>query len=136
MKFEKGKLLTVEEVRPLLEVDGLLWWDEHQNNSGGSFDRDDDVDHVIMIQAPNSNEADRKLVEVTEDTRHGWCECCGERWNYSFWGNGNPVPTSYSSAILDEGYSDWWGGGVILHTYSGLVLRTIDGEMFEVVRYE
>lgn len=132
MKFEIGKMLDLDTVRPLIVVEGMYWWGADQNNSGGYFERDDEVDHDIFFQDRNYDAAYEKFSEVTYSSAMNYCECCGSRW-YDLDGS-DSVPTRYGKSILGE-YGDMWGGGAMLYLYSGLVLRTMDGKMFEVVRY-
>lgn len=55
-----------------------------QNNSGGSFHRDENVDEYVIIQAYSAEHAN----SIAEDIGiyfHGVykgrdCECCGDRW--------------------------------------------------------
>ena len=53
-----------------------------QNNSGGSFDVDENVCHRVIIEAKNENEAIEKFTPMT-DNQSGSCPCCGERWYIS-----------------------------------------------------
>lgn len=135
VKFEIGSLQPLEAVRDLLVVDGLYWWCEHQNNSGGYFIRNERVDHYIFAQAGTKGVAQAMLKASCAEDSYDWCECCGERFSISLWYDGTAEPTTYSESIFD-GFSDMWGGGCILYLQSGLVLRTVDGVMYEVLRYE
>jgi hypothetical protein len=63
----------------------LKWFTFHQNNSGGSYTINDDVDVVVIIQAKNADDANDIAQCVAgiyfngvEDGRD--CECCGDRW--------------------------------------------------------
>lgn len=70
----------------------------NQNNSGGSFDIDEDVAHNVIIEARDAHEANQKAESIgiyfngVDDGRD--CECCGDRW-YSAWGEGNAEPLIY-----------------------------------------
>ena len=52
-----------------------------QNNSGGYYLRDENVEEVVIIEANDAEEAARKLWEIVEDDYLESCECCGDRWN-------------------------------------------------------
>jgi hypothetical protein len=62
----------------------LKWFTFHQNNSGGSYTINDDVDVVVIIQAKNADDANylAQCVGIyfngVENGRD--CECCRDRW--------------------------------------------------------
>lgn len=90
-----------------------------QNNSGGIFHRDHDVDEIVIIEAENADEANEKAEEIgiyfdgCDAGRD--CECCGDRW-YPAWGdNGSEKPEIYG-----EGAEDGFDGyRVIIHYANG-----------------
>lgn len=55
-----------------------------QNNSGGSYDADENVAPLVIIEAVDDDAANDKAEEIgiyfngVEDERD--CECCGDRW--------------------------------------------------------
>lgn len=57
----------------------------YQNNSGGYFLEDEDVDHYVVIQAKNHHEANDKAQDIGiyfDGVKKGIdCDCCGDRWN-------------------------------------------------------
>lgn len=67
------------------EPEELGWYEFDQNNSGGSFDVDDDVTHRIYIQAFSYKEAEDKALDLgvyfngVQSGRD--CDCCGDRWH-------------------------------------------------------
>lgn len=132
----KGMMMNLAEVRPLIIVDGLKWWGDSQNNSGGYFIRDDDVDHYVFAQAATAEQAKEVLRNATYESGQDWCECCGERWWISCYEEGSDEPEKYGESILANFSDGIWGGGCILYLASGLKLRTMDGMLFEVVGYE
>jgi hypothetical protein len=135
-KFEVGSLQHWDAVKDQIIVEGLRWWHEDQNNSGGYFIRNERVDHDIFAQAGSIRVAESMLREAVAYDSDNWCACCGERFYISLWNEeGTEEPRKYTGN-LSEGYKELWGGGAILYLQSGLVLRTIDGKMYEVLRYE
>jgi len=68
----------------------LRWFVFRQNNSGGSFDYDENVGIHVYIQATSAKEANNRAEAIgiyfngCEDGRD--CDCCGDRW-YSLWGD-------------------------------------------------
>lgn len=63
----------------------VVWFEYRQNNSGGSFQIDNDVSIYVLIQAEDRVSANRKAEEVgiyfngVSDGRD--CDCCGDRWS-------------------------------------------------------
>lgn len=62
----------------------MPWFKYDQNNSGGAFDCDDKVCHVVLIEAGDAHEADSKAADLGiyfDGCDLGTdCECCGDRW--------------------------------------------------------
>lgn len=52
-----------------------------QNNSGGYYLRDENVEEVIIIESDNAGNAQDKLWAIVEDNYLESCECCGSRWD-------------------------------------------------------
>lgn len=50
-----------------------------QNNSGGSFDVDENVCHRVVIEAASEEEAIKKMEPLIENQSSS-CPCCGDRW--------------------------------------------------------
>lgn len=99
----------------------LRWWSVSQNNSGGHFYNDDNVAEYVLVQAYSTSEAEAKLRELTEDSSHDWCECCGERWYISLWDDeGTEEPTIYERP-LEEQTSGWFEAEARLHYHDGSV---------------
>lgn len=53
-----------------------------QNNSGGSFDVNENVCHRVIIEASSEKEAIDLFNPLIEDQSSS-CSCCGDRWSYS-----------------------------------------------------
>lgn len=51
-----------------------------QNNSGGYFIQNEDVDEYVIIEGNNLEEILDKANVIFEDYRE-YCDCCGERWD-------------------------------------------------------
>lgn len=77
-----------------------MFFDYNQNNSGGSFDYDDEagITETVIIEASNASDANRRAGAIgiyfngCEDGRD--CDCCGDRW-YPAWGDGDERPSVY-----------------------------------------
>lgn len=96
-----------------------MFFQYHQNNSGGSFIVNDEVTYDVIIEAASAAEADSKAetigiyfdgVDKSID-----CDCCGDRW-YSQHGwmgadRGDEVPSHYGTpleeALAEKPFIDW-----------------------------
>lgn len=77
----------------------MKWFTYSQNNSGGYFIDNDDVSHLICIEAENADQANSRALEITEDYGE-YCTCCGERWYCSEWEeDGASEPSQYKVAL-------------------------------------
>ncbi len=106
-----------------IAIEGALWYEFDQNNSGGYFVRDDFVADVVYVQAMNAEQAEG-IMSGLIDKAEAWeyCECCGERW--SFWNvQGFEVPTRYGRDICKEGISLFSTSSYVL--FHGLNGRTL-----------
>lgn len=72
-----------------------------QNNSGGGFDRTDDLDAMVFVEALTPEEADKKAQTLGiyfDGVRKGLdCECCGDRWDCA--GEGEDQPLIWGDAV-------------------------------------
>lgn len=82
----------------------------HQNNSGGSFDKDENVNVHTIIEAADADEANRIAeavgiyfngVEFNEDGENIGrdCECCGDRWNRVSEYDATETPCRYGEPV-------------------------------------
>lgn len=51
-----------------------------QNNSGGYWMTDDNVDQVVIVEAETESDAHEIFDEISENYQD-YCECCGTRWS-------------------------------------------------------
>jgi hypothetical protein len=56
------------------------FYEFNQNNSGGSFDVDENVCHRVIIEAIDTNHA-RSIFEPMIENQSSSCPCCGDRWS-------------------------------------------------------
>ena len=80
-----------------------------QNNSGGCFDQDENVDVNVIIEAKSEYESNRIAEDIGiyfDGVDKGWdCNCCGDRWSDS--------PDYYDT--IEEALEDtctMWGGTI------------------------
>lgn len=86
----------------------MAFYQYRQNNSGGTFDVDEQsgISVVVIIEAVNAEGADQvaEYVGLYFDgsfTGHD-CSCCGDRWARAY--SGDKVPSYYGVALdLSEG---------------------------------
>jgi hypothetical protein len=53
-----------------------------QNDSGGWFQREPDIDHTVVIEAYDRDDAVRRAESLgLYFDGYGDCECCGPRWD-------------------------------------------------------
>ncbi|WP_339273797.1 hypothetical protein MKY59_21630 [Paenibacillus sp. FSL W8-0426] len=77
-----------------------------QNNSGGSFKRDDHVCEYVIVEADSAKDANTKAEEVgiyfngCDDGTD--CSCCGDRW-YEQWNDsdGTELPSIYGTPVTE-----------------------------------
>lgn len=94
-----------------------------QNNSGGHFRINDDVGHLVVIEARSIKEVTNRAEELLDNSDS--CDCCGDRWSFSFYGDeekeGKSFPcTAYGDKNVfelvesDLGYCD---EEYVIHVY-------------------
>ena len=78
-----------------------MFYTFRQNNSFGTFDVNDNVDHFVIIEAESSGEADdigESIGIYFDGVEKGIdCECCGDRW-YRNYGEGTEKPEIYGKS--------------------------------------
>jgi hypothetical protein len=90
--------------REYREENQMSFYTFNQNNSGGGFDRDEDVSHYVIIEADSAFAANTKAESVgiyfngCDDGTD--CSCCGDRW-CEVWGKGDEAPLIYDKAPED-----------------------------------
>ena len=105
-----------------VKIEGALWYEFDQNNSGGYFERGDFVSDVVFVQAMSADQASDIMRELIEKDDAGyWCECCGERW-WLYDVKGFEFPTRYGRPV-SEGVDLFEKKGYIL--FHGLNGRTL-----------
>ncbi len=93
------------------------FWTFGQNNSGGSFDYDEErgITHYVIVEAVDEAHA----ISRAENIGLYWngceigmdCDCCGDRWHTPY-DDGEDVPKVYDQDIRKEGgYKPLFGRG-------------------------
>ena len=77
------------------------WFTFRQNNSGGLFDIDKNLNVFVIIEAYDEDHALDRAIELGiyfDGVEHGTdCECCGDRW--SRYCDESDVPSIYGESI-------------------------------------
>ena len=86
-----------------------------QNNSGGRFAVNNDVDVHVLIEANSAEEAN-SIAESKGIYFHGVedgmdCDCCGDRWSAVDESDGELFPHHYGRQIQDD------EKGTVIHRY-------------------
>lgn len=105
----------------------MKWFTYDQNNSGGYFIDNDEVTHMICVQAENADAANAKAEEITKEYGE-YCECCGERWYINeVDGDGFDVPSHYGEP-LSSSQPSHYRKYAVLHFASGEMRKVNIGE--------
>ena len=89
-----------------------------QNNSGGYFIRNEDVDMFVIIEADTLDEVKKKANLIFEDYSE-YCECCGERWDTDVRPRDlTDEPMVYGEPAR-EFKSNFWNGNIIIYYKNG-----------------
>lgn len=82
------------------------WYEFHQNNSGGSFQIDEDagIGPLVCIEATSAEHANARAEEIGiyfDGCAKGIdCSCCGNRW-YTAWGEGDAdFPSEHGKRLV------------------------------------
>lgn len=99
-----------------------MYWQFHQNNSGGSFivDESAGISVDVIIEADSPREANERAERIgLYFDGDGDCSCCGSRWLEVYDYDGTDTPTYYDST-LDQPFNylyDWTNGRVSLFVH-------------------
>ena len=84
-----------------------MFYHFNQNNSGGSFDFDENrgITHHVVIEADKASYANADAEEIGIYF-NGWaagldCDCCGDRWREVWESDGKEVPTIYGEPVQE-----------------------------------
>ena len=97
------------------------FFEYRQNNSGGSFYRNDDVREIVIIEAQNAKEANFKFREISESYMD-FCSCCGERWYFLYDDDaGEDKPMGQDEPFTDF-YMEKWHDSytIVIYYYDGV----------------
>jgi hypothetical protein len=87
----------------------------HQNNTGGSFQYDDErgIAEYVIVEAENAHKADERAKNIgLYFGGEGDCCCCGDRWepfyDDKYAESGDDEPSLYGDPILENRYLYVW----------------------------
>lgn len=89
-----------------------------QNNSGGYFISNEEVDQFVIIEGKCFDDIINKARTIFNNYRE-YCECCGERWDddYKYFDDLNTEPLVYGKSVYK--YNSLWGGKAIIYRLDG-----------------
>lgn len=99
-----------------------MFYTYRQNNSGGSFDINDEVTLYVIIEADSADNAD-EIAETKGIYFYGIeagsdCSCCGDRWSTQWADDGTVVPEIYGENIKLYKDMTWLKSGEpLVHVY-------------------
>lgn len=95
-----------------------MFYHYRQNNSGGVFRHNDNVDIHVIVEANSDVEADARAETLgLYFDGAGDCRCCGNRWHTAF--DGDEVPSVYGEEI----------GGEVPRASANCVLHRANGDI-------
>ncbi len=88
----------------------------YQNNSGGYFIQNDDVDVYVAIEATDLYDLKVRAERIFAEHSY-YCECCGERWSDSY----SNLPMYDTVEEIKTGVTEWTAGEetAIIHYITG-----------------
>ena len=105
-----------------------MFYTYRQNNSGGSFIVNEDVDVYVIVEADSPEQAD--VIAESKGIYFngcdlGWdCDCCGDRWYRAYGWDAAEQPEIYGEIVEDQAFQSGLGkAGVIIYYKSGEVKR-------------
>ena len=103
-----------------------MFYEFHQNNSGGSFTCNENLAYIVVIEALTPEEANSRAESVGvyfDDEYDIDCDCCGQRWSRAY--DGKEVPSSYGSPLVLDAVerNDRSWSQAIIHYTDGTKLR-------------
>ena len=69
-----------------------------QNNSGGYFIQNEDVDVCLIVEGYSKKDIERRAEKIVENYSE-YCPCCGERWNINIFDELDKEPMIYDMPI-------------------------------------
>ena len=112
----------------------MSWYTIDQNNSGGYFIQNEDVNQYVSVQADNEDDARDKLEDITSEYGE-YCDCCGERWY--LWGSleEGDSPTVYGDSLFEKEPS-YYRNEFVMHYADGRKFTCKVGEVPEHLKGE
>lgn len=90
----------------------------NQNNSGGYFIQNKDIDVFVIIEAETVNQLKEIAGSILDEYR-SYCSCCGQRWHDSWMDekDGNDEPLIYGKTVEQFNDSFWCRDGKAIIYY-------------------
>lgn len=88
-----------------------------QNNSGGYFIQNEDVDAYLIVEGYSEKDIERRAGKIVENYSE-YCPCCGERWNISIFHKLDKEPMIYGTPVYEYN-SKYTNEKAIIHYLNG-----------------
>ena len=91
---------------------------QQQNNSGGYWFQDDNVDVFVFVEAKTVKQAIKKFKKICAPYME-YCECCGYRWDFEYLGehNGKDEPMIFGENYKEFNNPFWCTNGKAIIYY-------------------
>ena len=107
-----------------------MFYSTSQNNSGGGYIQDKNVDQIVIVEADSAKEAEEYLGKLIDDNSYNEssCPCCGDHF-YVFFeedeGSSEPKSTYGEPLIVDslEGFDKSYRRFAVIHYKNGTKKR-------------
>lgn len=109
----------------------LQFFTYKQNNSYGRIEINDNIKHIVIIEAYSASEANEIAERIGIYFDEGYavdCTCCGTRWSRASLGTDNPKIYDVSPEEYLKKYG--WASKIIIHHYDGVIENYIKNEIF------
>lgn len=103
----------------MAQVVETRFWTVTQNNSGGIFDHDPakGIGYALCVEAVDANHARGRMERIADSYPASYdCPCCGDRWSFYLYGDGDEEPRLYSEPLRGG-----WGIPSYVHYLDGRI---------------
>ena len=106
-----------------------MFYTFNQNNSGGVFHRNDNVDELVVIEANSATQANdiAQEIGIYFDGAGDCLECCGHRWQSVSQLDGTTFPSLYGDPMNERTFIEF-GRTCIFHFLNGRKLKVSKAE--------
>ena len=104
-----------------------------QNNSGGHFIIDEDVNQSVIVESKDRESAEEKMEDLLKG-KHAMCECCGPRWEMYPW---EEIDSDHLELIkLKEVVEDKYEANCVVHFIDGEKKQIVIQDIWDLIADE